>query len=361
MRTEEFRQYLITEPVNGGKPYKMSTADERVRFCERIEREFAKNLDAVVSDALARTDLLAKVKTMSRSHINTYVKSLLLYYDFADNYAGKPIRWDRYSMHFYADSSVPLPDKYRDIVYELESEYESILGFGRDLLGLDSSHLLQNSNIRRIERIPVLFRPEIKESTYTADDDTIAELLLHLVREKGRDITKKEILQLLENRRITDTIGGEFIAGQEPYIIIYYNAIKGRNRTERIAKVANVLAHEYMHYMEYVYCSANGIAYYQNQRLSEGMADFFCVLYSIRRHTAESIQTARKRYRLWKKRFHSAWPYASALLFYRVCGRFMHFSDDYMKYVDHGSEQKLKGVFRNSLMPDIAYDMLNNL
>jgi hypothetical protein len=361
MRNEEFKKHLITKPVNNGKPYSDSTANERVRFCETIEKEFARDLDLVASDLNERTSLLANVKTMSRSHVNTYVKSLLLYYDFVDVYKGKSHSLIKHSMHFYINSTDFLPEEYCDIIFDLEGEYERILGFGRDLLGLDSSHLLKDSNVKRIERIPVVFRPEIKKITYTTDDDYNAERLLGLIREKGRDTTKKEILNILKNKNITDIIVGEFIAGEEPYIIIYYNAIKGNNRNELIAKVANVLAHEYMHYMEYVYCSAHGVAFYRNKCLSEAMADFFGVIYSINRHTSESIITARKRYDLWKKRFHSCWPYAGAWLFYRVSGRFMSFSDEYDKYVSHGSEKKLIDIFKKSFNADIAYDMLYNL
>ena len=361
MRNEEFKKHLITMPVNNGKPYSDSTANERVSFCETIEKKFARDLDLVASDLNERTSLLANVKAMSRSHVNTYVKSLLLYYDFVDMYKGKSLSLIKYGMHFYINSTDFLPEEYCDIIFDLEGEYERILGFGRDLLGLDSSHLLKDSNVKRIERIPVIFRPEIKKSTYKADDNYISEMLLGQIREKGRDITQKEILNILKNRSITDIIVGEFIDGQEPYIVIYYNAIKGSNRDELIAKVANVLAHEYMHYMEYVYCSVHGVAFYRNKRLSEAMADFFGVIYSINCHTSESIITARKRYDLWKKRFHSCWPYASALLFYRVSGLFMSFSDEYVKYVSHGSENKLKDIFEKSLNADIAYDMLNNL
>lgn len=63
-----------------------------------------------------------------------------------------------------------------------------------------------------------------------------------------------------------------------------------------------------MHYVEYVYCSVVGTTYYQNEFLSEAMADFFSVLYLI--HSigypsaslrTETIDVARSRYDEWVK------------------------------------------------------------
>ena len=71
-----------------------------------------------------------------------------------------------FGMNFYINSTDFLPKEYSDIVWDLEGEYETILRFGRDLLELDSSHLLKNSNIKEIERIPIIFRPELKKTTY---------------------------------------------------------------------------------------------------------------------------------------------------------------------------------------------------
>lgn len=361
MKYAEFKKYLTTEPVNKGKPYADSTAKERAGFCATIERVFGKNLDLVALDPTERVNLLGKVKTMPISHINAYVSALLMYYDFVDMYYIKPVSLVPLSKHFYTKSTDVLPQKYIDIIGDLEGEYECIMGFGRDLLELDFYHLLKNSDIRRIERIPVIFSSEIKKSTYTLDDDQIAEMILALIREKGQNLTKKEILSILKNRTIKDIITGEFIGGKEPYIIIYYNAIKAKNRDELIANVASVLAHEYMHYMEYVYCSVKNVQSYQNENLSEAMADFFSVLYSVKCHKPESITVAKKRYKLWEERFYSCWPYAQALLFYRVFGLVMGFTDEYDKYVRHGSKKKLKDVFEKSFNADVAYDILNNL
>jgi len=214
-----------------------------------------------------------------------------------------------------------------------------------------------------LERIPVILSPAVKKKTYPADEHYWSRKIAELVREKKGDVTEKEILQILKQKTFSDRITGEFLAGHDqfgPHIILYYNVIGGEPREKMLAGFANVLAHEYMHYMEYRYCSAMGVADYTNQPLSEGMADFFGALYSIRRNCAESRKVAHARYKTWVKRFGSRWPYAHALYFYTIGSDRMGFSPNYADYERHGSLQKLKTIFHHCDQPKLAYDILLN-
>jgi hypothetical protein len=294
------------------------------------------------------------------------VDALIHYFEFANafpitHHAHVPHSITQLSRHFYIKNPHNLPTKYNDIIDLLEGEYQAILGYGRDLLGMDSKNLLQNTNFTAIERIPVIFSPDKKKVTYKPTKEYIAKKIAELAQKKRGDISEKNVLDILNSESFTEYIAGEFIKGQEPYIIIYYNVIDGNNQNELIAKVSNVLAHEYMHYMEYIYCLSHGAKSYVDKYLSEAMADFFGFIYSIKQNTAESTIVARIRYDLWECRFGSCWPYAEALHFCTVNGNSIDFSSDYNNYVKCGCEDKLKEVFHASFDANTAYKTLKAL
>ncbi len=349
MDRDAFKRYLRTNKFAGNKPYSESTADERVRCCRTIEEDLSINLDTVV-DPNERVNLIEKVKVtyMNRSHPNTFIHSLEAYFDFMDSrsttksYICDPRGTIQISKQFYKFKNDPLPDKYREILPDLESSYECIMGFGRNLLG----HI--DSLDERIDRIPVILSPEKKKKTYTADDKWLSKKIAEYSRKCQGNVSEQVILKFLQNKTFTDNILGEFCRGNRefgPYIVLYYNVIGGETDQKRIANFANVLAHEYMHYMEYVYCSPKGVKDYSNEFLSEAMADFFGLLYSIRYPNAESLNVTHARYNDWKKNFYTCWPYAEALYFYSIDSIKMDYSDIYTDYENHGSVEKLKKVF----------------
>lgn len=360
MRKAEFKQYLKENGYGTRKKYAESTAEERADCCEKIEKEFCKDLDIVALDTSERNALLTQVSNMKRSAVKRFVDSLLAYFAFVD--AGS-----RYvpmnNWHFYRLATDMPPKSCFDMLNDLEGHYETIMGMGRDLLGLEPT-VIQGE----LERIPVILSPVIKKKTYKADDDYKSRKIAEIAREKHGEITQEEILDIMKQESFETEIAGEFYSGYDqfgPHIVLYYNVIGGVTFEQKLANFAQVLAHEYMHYMEYRYCSANGVPFYMNEEVSEAMADFFSVAYAVKWHKllfgAELVKVARERYNLWKKKFHSPWPYAQALLFYKVCGKTMAFSDDYAEYELHGSIQKLVSVFGSCTNIDQAYNMLKNM
>jgi hypothetical protein len=363
MRKAEFKQYLM-ENGYGTKPfYAESTAAERADCCKKIENVFCKNLDIVALDAHERNTLLAQVSSMKRSAVKRFEDSLLAYFAFVD--AGAKVT--RYvpmnEDHFYRLATDMPPKSCFDMLNALEGHYETIMGWGRDLFGLERP-IIQG----RLERIPVVFSPVIKKKTYKADDNYKSNKIAELAREKHGEITQAEILDIMNQESFTTEIAGEFYSGYDqfgPHIVLYYNVIGGVTFEQKLANFAQVLAHEYMHYMEYRYCSANGVSFYRNEEVSEAMADFFSVAYAIKwhkcLHSGELVKVAHECYNLWKERFYSPWPYAQALLFYKVCGKTMAFSDDYTDYEIHGSIQKLVSVFCSCTDINQAYNILKNM
>ena len=353
MQKDAFKHYLRTNKFVGNKPYSESVADERVRCCGTIEKTFSVDLD-LISDTARRADLLSKVSAMKKSHVKTFVSSLQLYFDFADTSFDVMGYVPMNNGHFYRLADDMPADIYFDMLSILEGEYEHIMGWGRDLLGL-------YNKCDRIERIPVVLSPAIKKKTYKADENYWSQKIYELSLKKNGDITKEEVLQILKKKSFTDHITGEFCIGYNqfgPHIILYYNVIHGVTIEEKLANFANVLAHEYMHYMEWRYCSAMGVMHYSNENLSEAMADFFAVLYSIKCNNAEPTKVAHTRYETWVKRFGSRWPYAQALHFCTISGNRIDYSDHYTDYETHGSVDKLIAVFDNCYQPDIAYNIL---
>lgn len=358
MRKAEFEQYLKENGYGKKTTYAESTAAERADCCKKIEKVFCKNLDIVALDASERNTLLAQVSSMERSAVKRYEDALLAYFAFVDASAKVTRYISMDGGHFYRLATDMPPKSCFDMLSDLEGHYEAIMGWGRDLLGLERPVIQE-----RLERIPVIFSPVIKKKTYKADDHYTSHKIAELAREKCGEITQAEILDIMKQKSFTTQIAGEFYSGYDqfgPHIVLYYNVIG-----DVMEKFAQVLAHEYMHYMEYRYCSANGVSFYANEEVSEAMADFFSVAYAVewhkRLHSRELVEFARERYNLWEKRFYSPWPYAQALLFYKVCGKTMAFSEDYADYETHGSMQKLVSVFGRCTDTDQAYDILKNM
>ena len=169
------------------------------------------------------------------------------------------------------------------------------------------------------------------------------------------------IVDLSATRRImrhTTRIGGMFVDKPYLHIEIYFNQFAASCWDEYISKIGNTLAHEYMHYLEYEYCKRQGQESFVDKRVSEALADFFGVIYSIARKQRYDLEVARNKYDLWRTFEGSGWPYAYALHFYSVLGCEMPFASIIEDYIKHGSVNKLIEVFYATPNPNTAYDKL---
>ena len=355
MRRNEFVRYLTTPKDAHDKPFAESTAKEMASLCSSIEKEYGMDLDDALQEPAKESRLFDFADSLKRADSKKYQRALWNYKDFFHN---TPTLITKGHFKLYPDAVLDGIDD--ELLMRMEGEYECIMAFGRD-------EFFTKACQERIERIPVILSPEKKKKTYKLGDAEIAKQICELVQKKGNNVTEKEIMAILKNKDgFTDLITGEFIKEPEPKIILYYNAIGGKTRQKRIAGLANVLAHEYMHYMEYRYCLLRGVTSYKNEKLSEAMADFFGVLYVLQRKCFsnyalnEKASVAEHRYNEWVNRFGTCWPYAEALHFYTVNGNTMGFSFDYANYVNHGAIKKLIEVFINSFDPRCAYRIMTN-
>ena len=102
--------------------------------------------------------------------------------------------------------------------------------------------------------------------------------------------------------------------------------------------------------------------YYQDNRVSEAIADFFGVLFSLcrveRLTNMFDMQVADKRYKNWKEREGSGWPYAYALHFLNK-----PYKSDIAEYTETELEaayNKLGSVFVVTIDPKDSFNKLEN-
>ena len=245
----------------------------------------------------------------------------------------------------YADNVLP-EQQVPQLCGRLESEYNRIIEFARHILGDCFSDCFP-------ERIRVELRKECPSRIYFNNDKYVTKKINELIK-KREIVTEKEISKIL---RFEDRIAGLFI-DKTPHIVIYFNQFYADTWDEYIAKIAKTLAHEYAHYLEYAYCKVNDSKSYQDACVSEAIADFFGVLYSVYSKGVYNLQVAKERYNKWIERFGSGWPYAYALYFYKVDGSEKDFLDDFDEYGK--SIQKLIRVFKATPNGSDAFNKLIN-
>ena len=221
-----------------------------------------------------------------------------------------------------------------------------------------TSHSLSRYHVSRAEDVPlttdVAFICETLEQEY---DGVVrfAEKLLPQAEFKYIPIIISNQEPMHDSPDGGEKILGAFFASEKPHIEIYYRNADPHDA----AAFRKCLAHEYMHYMHYVYADKE----YDNAKkeLKEALSDFFGVLYSIHRRQKDDLRVAKARYNSWKRNFGTYWPYANALYFYQVHGKEMKFSSDYKQYEDYGCIGKFIQVFGSTLHPDDAYKTMKEI
>lgn len=250
----------------------------------------------------------------------------------------------------YADN-VSEEERVPGLCGAIEDVYHAVCDFAREQLG-------ERCELGEIPQIRVILKKECPTRTYRNDSEYIAKKL-NEIAQQGRQITAKDVENA--SRITTRTRGVFYHKNTDPYIVIYYRQFKVDNWCEYIAGIANTLAHEYAHYLEYLCCSRCSTEPFEDSCVSEAMADFFGVLFSINRGGACDLAVAQNEYDEWVEHFGSSWPYAEALRFYTVGGNELSpFSNNYADYETHGSIEKFVCAFKNCPEPAKAYKIMIN-
>lgn len=234
----------------------------------------------------------------------------------------------RYENNVSPDEQVP------GLCLFLEIEYERILWFARTIFG-DFVDTFQ------VRRIPVILKKECPSKVYLNSDEYVTQKINELVKQ-NKEISVAETKKILRHDM---RIAGKFFVKPEPHIEIFYKQFNSENWEDYASQIVQVLAHEYMHYLEYKKCEEHGAQCFLDDRVSEAVADFFGNLYSIERGQKYDLKAAKSSYDSWVKYWGSNWPYAYALLFYKKGKSYMSFSNVFYEYEDFGCIQKLQSVF----------------
>jgi hypothetical protein len=289
--------------------------------------------------------IIAGRKLNGSSRIDGYKKRGPEQKPVATPWQGKDVETERIKY-----GNVPEEQQVPQLCRCLEGVYERILAFAREILGdwVDSL---------KPRRIPIILKKECPSNVYVHKDEYVQRRINELIK-CGEEVSLEEMRRIL---RHTMRIAGSFVSKPEPHIIIYFNQFSSKCWDEYISQVAQTLAHEYMHYLEYAHCRDYGTTSYKDENVSEALADFFAVLFSIGCNDGYSLAVAKDRYDCWMKWDGSGWPYAFALYFYTVKGIKRSFSSSFADYITHGSINKTLEVFHATPDAVDAYNKLTKL
>ena len=211
--------------------------------------------------------------------------------------------------YVYYAKNVKKGERVEGLCQALQLEYlEYVTNFARDIF---RNIFNEDFDIPRVELCK-----ECPSEVWMHDDCYVTKKINDLIV-NGVPVNEREVVCIL---RHCLRIGGEFIYNPQPLIKIYFNQFDGNDWNEYFAKISQTLAHEYMHYLEYKYCKIFGKKSYRDANVSEALADFFGVIFSLKRATDRFVMTAKDRiavaenkYNSWVKWDGSGCPYAYAL------------------------------------------------
>ena len=349
-REKEFADFLTKEDrTKWGTPNAASSINNYLTYCRNIEKAYDNKLD--MEDIVARNydfdSILLKLidyrklkrQTVTMSTLNACENGLIKYKKFV---AAHPLPSATSptitSGACGGDIKTPLV-KYESSVFPsqqvaglcrfIEGIYPDVIAYAENVLGYAGNVFgdLISNNMRRI---PVFLSKEQPEKTYLPDVDEVTKRICERCEYfcegcKGRDPGEcehcdgcdmydryKNILDILQTYKEVvkaRPIAGHFFTDPQPHIVLYFNHFDMANFWE---SVAQTLAHEYLHYLHYSYAHSDTNDYHKHKELSEALADFFCVQYSLSRG-AQAI--AQSKYNAWQKRQNTTWPYWWALRF----------------------------------------------
>lgn len=368
-REAEFRNFLI----NLRKKHKHlpSEAERYVKICHRIERYMGgRDMEELV---ISQAEVIATEKVLETKGSFTDTRAVLhAYHEFASNtttgwtpifstspsatkvgigiYKAYP---DVAGLVVY-ENSVPSCDRISGLCEFIEKEYEKIRVFARRVL----MNIWQD-----FPALPVYLSKERPEKTYYYD----REFLLDQMREYCSKCDEHRceppycgVSEVLERYApFTDCIVGRFYDCNEPHIVLYFkNFSKPHDMSNNQFKAAikQTLAHEYLHFLHAYYVATatrHACKPFDDERVSEAMADFFGVLYS--RESGDST-IVESRYTLWKRRNKDVWPYAYALHFLRTPYK-SKFSEYSAAEIDVARE-KFRTVFQATPDVHVAFGKL---
>ena len=361
-RKNEFEIYLKNNHAT-------TVAQKRMRYCEIIENIMGKDMEDLVASSLeinaAEKVLKAKYKPNAFKEMWYGFETYIKFANNATRTTSTAVSTSRVIAAPYKtykdvlglvvyENSVPNSARIPGLCEFIEKEYEKIREFARRVL----VDIWQD-----FPAVPVYLSKERPEKTYYYD----REFLLRKMREYCAKCERESceppycrIDGVLEKYApFTDRINGRYFDGIEPHIVLYFkNFDKPHNLSNHhfAAEISQTLAHEYWHFLHAYYVSTitrNTVDPFEDERVSEAMADFFCVLYSRERSDSAIVE---ERYTLWREKDKNIWPYAYALHFLSAPYKVKFSAYDDAEIVK--ACKKLRHVFKATPNVAVALDIL---
>ena len=235
----------------------------------------------------------------------------------------------------------------------LENEYDKIRDFARNVL----LNIWQD-----FPAIPVYLSKERPEEVFQHDRSLLMKKIRIICKECGRNYCAPEcpaFNRILEEMYFKQPIRGRYYGGAEPHIVLYFKNFPepwNVSDSKFATAIAKTLAHEYLHFLHDYYVQTVGkttINPFEDERLSEALADFFGVLYALKQGYTV---TAEDRYLLWKVREGTGWPYSHALKFFEH--PYKSNLTNYAATEINNATQKFRSVFKNTTNPKCAKKIL---
>ena len=279
-------------------------------------------------------------------HLKEFVKSDFCVKDKIVEYGP-----DYDTVHVKYENDVSMEERIPGLCELLECEYECVIGFVRELFGDYFADELQ--------RIPIVLSKKRVTRRYRRSEKDYYRIRSELEK-KNKKISNEEAEKLWY---FVETVLGMFHPETKPYITLYYKSVDAIWWAEYKAIISQVLAHEYAHFLDYQQCNSDAHIAFKDKRVSEGLADFFGFLYSLKRSERGGkydTVIAQKRNEKWEEQLHGEWVYAFAWYFRKVAGLIMPDSNKLDFYKEKECVDKLFSVLISTHDPEKAFDILLN-
>lgn len=385
MKIKEFEKWLVE--VKAQKP---TTAHTRANSVEKIASEYdvdkyyvdGKKKDLIDLFNYSKKDRDLGVKPRGAIKIDgdyytglaSLKQALKLYYEFLDDtnviVSSKPTTkfpfvepklpqtgFDECGYYIRYAEDVEDNEKIPDLCHYLEGEYEMILVFVRKLFC---------DRLCDYNRIPVVLSKELPTEKYSISTEEKAKMIDFKYKQLEAELSVKAIEKIIDKDFITTSVCGRYFGfgvdgNNDPYIVLYYKNFGTSDLELYNAKIAQTLAHEYMHYIHNLIAKNTFNGKEQHTKaVKEAVADFFGVLYSVWSHKNDKkFEAARETYNTWVDYFGSNWPYANALWFLLDDDFLFVLSNQFDYYVKNNVISKLiKVIFESEKDMETAYSVL---
>lgn len=344
----DYKKYLIC--VNDNAMSKMGYPDylEWLSECSRYDRA----MDYVLKITSSIPLTLTNVDDVSSYYCATKLLKQFVHHIFSDGSSWPQLGKDKKNIDYIEYcNEVAIEERVPNLCVDIKNEYIRIVDFAKHIFGD-----LFEEDVYTF--VPVKLNFDKPVQVYDLNKEYIDALS---ERRKNREDTTEEENDMLKYKTITCHTLAKFYRGVDPSIEIFYRNISADTYNDYLSRVKNCLAHEYMHYLHACYCDKIGdYSTFNFDKISEGIAEFFAMMFTLYRGSSFDVHLAEKKYLTWTKMFDSGWPYADALYMYKVNGTENYYTEQVWDFEKNGCIDKLINVLKDSINFTAALKIFNS-